>query len=69
MHNDEEYGKFLVTESGLFNVDELLLPHINYASFAADKKEGTLVASGYVEGGFVCLQTDRGIWSVQGRVC
>ena len=53
VHNDEEYGKFLVTESGLFDVDELLLPHINYASFAADKKAGTLVASGYVEGGFV----------------
>lgn len=32
VHNDEEYGKFLVTESGLFDVDELLLPHINYAS-------------------------------------
>ena len=31
VHNDEEYGKFLVTESGLFDVDELLLPHINYA--------------------------------------
>ena len=40
VHNDEEYGKFLVTESGLFDVDELLLPHINYASFATDKKEG-----------------------------
>ena len=53
VHNDEEYGKFLVTESGLFEVDELLLPHINYASFAADKKHGTLAASGYVEGGFV----------------
>lgn len=53
VHNDEEYGKFLVTESGLFDVDELLLPHINYASFAADKRVGTLVTSGYVEGGFV----------------
>lgn len=53
VHNDEEYGKFLVTESGLFEVDELLLPHINYVAFAADKKEGTLVASGYVENGFV----------------
>ena len=53
VHNDEEYGKFLVTESGLFDVDELLLPHINYASFAADIRVGTLVASGYVEEGFV----------------
>ena len=32
VHNDEEYGKYMVEESGLFDVDELLLPHINYAS-------------------------------------
>lgn len=31
VHNDEEYGKYMVEESGLFDVDELLLPHINYA--------------------------------------
>lgn len=53
VHNDEEYGKFLVTESGIFEVDELLLPHINYAGVAADKREGTLAASRYVSGGFV----------------
>ena len=53
VHNDEEYGKYMVEESGLFDVDELLLPHINYASFAADKRQGTLVTSGYVEDGFV----------------
>ena len=32
VHNDEEYGKYMVEESGLFDVDELLLPHIYYAS-------------------------------------
>lgn len=53
VHNDEEYGKYLVTQSGLFEVDELLLPHINYAAFAADKKAGTFEVSGYVDGGFV----------------
>ena len=53
VHNDEEYGKFLVTESGIFEVDELLLPHIDYAGVAADKRSGTLVSSGYVSGGFV----------------
>jgi hypothetical protein len=53
VHNDEEYGKFLVTESGIFEVDELLLPHIDYAGVAADKREGTLAASRYVSGGFV----------------
>lgn len=26
VHNDEEYGKYMVEESGLFDVDELLLP-------------------------------------------
>ena len=68
VHNDEEYGKFLVTESGLFDVDELLLPHINYASFAADKKEGTLAASGYVEGGF-CVHYHTGTEKQQGCAC
>lgn len=53
VHNDEEYGKFLVTKSGIFEVDELLLPHIDYAGVAADKRDGTLAASGYVSGGFV----------------
>lgn len=53
VHNDEEYGKYLITESGLFEVDELLLPHINYAAFGADKKEGTFEVSGYVDDGFV----------------
>ena len=53
VHNDEEYGKFLVTESGLFDVNELLLPHIDYVGLARDKRQGTLKDSGYVEGGFV----------------
>lgn len=53
VHNDEEYGRYWITQSGLFDVDELLLPHIDYASFAKDKKDGTLVASGYIEEGFV----------------
>ena len=53
VHNDEEYGKYLITESGLFEVDELLLPHINYAAFGADKKAGTFEVSGYVDDRFV----------------
>lgn len=53
VHNDEEYGKYLITESGLFEVEELLLPHINYAAFGADKKAGTFEVSGYVDDGFV----------------
>lgn len=53
VHNDEEYGKYLVTQLGLYDVDPLLLPHINYSSFATDKREGALVDSGYVTEGFV----------------
>jgi len=51
VHNDEEYGKFWVKE--LYEVDERLLPHIDYISFAADKRAGSLVESGYVMDGFV----------------
>ncbi len=53
VHSDEEYGRFLVTESGLFEVNELLLPYIDYEGFAKSKREGTLVESGYVANGFV----------------
>ena len=58
IHNDEEYGKFLVTESGLFDVDDLLLPHIDYAGFGADARSGMFVAGGYVSGGFVGTVTE-----------
>lgn len=53
IHSDEEYGKFLVSDAGIFEVNDLLLPHIDYAGLAQDKREGTLVLSGYVSGGFV----------------
>jgi hypothetical protein len=53
VHNDEEHGRFLVEKSGLFEVDESLLPYMNYAGFAADKREGTLVDSRYMQGGFI----------------
>ncbi len=58
IHNDEEYGEFLVTKSGIFEVDDLLLPHIDYAGVAADKRNGTLAVSGYVSGGFVGTQRE-----------
>lgn len=53
VHSDKEYGEFLVKDSGLFEVDDLLFPHIDYAGFAADKRSGTQEESGYVSGGFV----------------
>lgn len=58
IHNDKEYGEFLVTKSGIFEVDDLLLPHIDYAGVAADKRNGTLAVSGYVSGGFVGTQRE-----------
>ncbi len=53
IHTEMEYGKYLVTESGLFDVDELLLPHIDYVSFAQEKINSTLAASTFLEEGFV----------------
>ena len=53
VHNDEEYGKYLVEDSGLFTVDDLLLPHIDHAGLAKDKRQGTAEYNGYVQGGFV----------------
>lgn len=53
IHSDEEYGKFLVSDAGIFEVNDLLLPHIDYAGLARDRREGTLVSGRYVSGGFV----------------
>lgn len=53
VHNDEEYGRFVVVESGLFDVDELIQPHIDYAAFAKDKRSGMFADSEYVDGGFI----------------
>ena len=58
IHSDEEYGKFLVSDDGLFDVDDLLLPHIDYAGLARDKRQGTLTDSGYVSEGFVGANRD-----------
>lgn len=56
--NDKEYGKYLVVDSGLFNVDDLILPHIDYAAFAMEKRMSTFESSGYVRGGFVGASKD-----------
>ena len=55
IHSDEEYGKYLVSDEGLFDVDDLLLSHIDYAR---DKRQGTLTDSGYVSEGFVGANRD-----------
>lgn len=51
--DDTEYGKFIVNKSGYFNVNELILPHINYASFAEERRKTVFKSSGYVSNGFV----------------
>lgn len=60
VHNDEEYGRYLIEESGLFDVDELILPHINFASFALEKREGTMAESAYTADGFIGIEKERG---------
>lgn len=59
VHNDEEYGRYLIEESGLFDVDELILPHINFASFALEKRQGTMAESAYTAGGFIGMEKER----------
>lgn len=51
--NDMEYGKFLVEESGLFQVDELLLPHIDYTAFGTDTRKSMMQESLYLDSGLV----------------
>lgn len=53
VHNDEEYGKYLVKESGSYQVDEALLPYIDYKRLAGDRKAEKLAASRYMEDGFI----------------
>ena len=51
VNNDEEYGRFLVEKSGLFQVDELLLPHIDYAAFGKETRMSMMKESLYTEMG------------------
>lgn len=53
VNNDTEYGEYIVKESGYFDVNELILPHINYASFAEERRKTIFNSSGYVDGGSV----------------
>ena len=56
IHTDKEYGEFLVKEAGMFEVDELLLPHIDYAGVARDKRQAAMADSGFIPEGFVGTQ-------------
>ena len=56
IHSDKEYGEFLVKEAGIFEIDELLLPYIDYAGVARDKRQATMADSGFIPEGFVGTQ-------------
>ena len=56
IHTDKEYGEFLVKEAGMFEVDELLLPYIDYAGVARDKRQAAMTDSGFIPEGFVGTQ-------------
>ena len=58
IHTDKEYGEFLVKEAGMFEIDELLLPHIDYAGVARDKRQATMADSGFIPEGFVGTQRE-----------
>lgn len=58
IHNLEEYGKYLINESGLFIVDELIQPFINYEEFAREKVESMYSKSEFMEDGFVGSELD-----------
>ena len=58
IHTDKEYGEFLVKEAGMFEVDEILLPHIDYAGVARDKRQATMADSGFIPEGFVGTQRE-----------
>ncbi len=53
IYDDAEYGEHLVKNSGVFQVDRLLLPYIDYAAFGRFRREAVLAESGYTESGFV----------------
>ena len=56
IQTDKEYGEILEKEAGMFEVDELLLPHIDYAGVARDKRQATMADSGFIPEGFVGTQ-------------
>lgn len=58
MHTDKEYGEFLVKEAGIFEIDELLLPYIDYAGVARDKRQAAMADSGFIPEGFVGTQRE-----------
>lgn len=56
IHTNKEYGEFLIKEAGMFEIDELLLPYIDYAGVARDKRQAAMADSGFIPEGFVGTQ-------------
>lgn len=53
IYDDAGYGEYQVKSSGVFQVDRLLLPYIDYAAFGRFRREAVLAEGGYTENGFV----------------
>lgn len=58
VHDMKSYGNFIINESGLFEVDELIQPFIDYAGFGQDKAESMFRSYGFTEDGFIGVDTD-----------
>lgn len=61
VHDMKSYGNFVINESGLFEVDELIQPFIDYERFGQDKAESMFRNYGFTEEGFVGVDTDLSV--------
>ena len=43
----------MVKEAGIFEIDELLLPYIDYAGVARDKRQAAMTDSGFISEGLL----------------
>jgi len=59
VHNDKEFGKYLVEESDLFEVDSALFPFIDYEGFGASKRAASWKESCYGQYGLVGALRER----------
>ncbi len=58
IHNDLEYGAYIIKESGEYEIPKELLSYIQYGTFAMNRRKELFHASDYVKNGFVGAQED-----------
>lgn len=54
----KSYGNYIINESGLFEVDDLIRPFIDYKRFGQDRVESIVRIGGFTEDGFVGTDAD-----------